>query len=220
MINGVIFDADGTLIDSMGIWDEVGFRYLKSLNINAEPTLSKTLFDMSMQEGCEYIKNHYNLNCTASEVESGMLSIISRFYKEEVQLKKGVKDFLEELNNNGISMCVATSSDKELLKAAFLRLGIYKYFSRIFTCKEFGTNKRESYIYQQAADYMNTVPNKTVVIEDVLFAVKSAKSAGFITVAVSDNASLNDKSEIIATADCFMQDFTDFTAFWNFVSEK
>lgn len=220
MINGVIFDADGTLIDSMGIWNEAGFRYLKSLNINAEPTLSKILFDMSMQEGCKYIKNHYNLNCTASEVESGMLSIISRFYKEEVQLKKGVRCFLDELNNKGISMCVATSSDKELLKDAFSRLNINCFFDKIFSCKELGTNKREPYIYQQAAKYMKTAPNKTVVIEDTLFAIRSAKSAGFITAAVSDNASLNDKSEIIEAADCFMQDFTDFTAFWNFVSEK
>ena len=220
MIKGIIFDADGTLIDSMGIWQEVGVRYLKSLNIEAEPTLAKELFHLSMQEGCEHIKNHYNLNFSKSEIEDGMFAIISQFYREDVELKKGVKEFLEELHQRQIPMCVATSSDIELLKSAFTRLDIYKYFKRIFSCKEFNTNKREAYIYHQVADYMNTPPNQTVVIEDVIFAVKSAKSAGFITVGVSDATSINDRNEIIATADYFMEDYTDFNSFWNNVSLK
>ena len=81
MIKGVIFDVDGTLLDSMEIWEDVGVRYLNSIGIEAEPDLGTVLFTMSIQEGAAYVKEHYHLSQEPEEIVQGVLDIISNYYK-------------------------------------------------------------------------------------------------------------------------------------------
>ena len=95
MIKGAIFDVDGTLLDSMEIWEDVGVRYLNSIGIEAEPDLGTVLFTMSIQEGAAYVKEHYHLSQEPEEIEQGVLDIISNYYKKTALLKSGVKELLE-----------------------------------------------------------------------------------------------------------------------------
>ena len=212
-IKGTIFDADGTLLDSMGVWSRLGEIYLDSLKIKSEPELSAILFPMSLEEGSLYLKEHYVPDMSREEIQSGILDIICDFYKYEVKTKKGVPEFLENLRLKGIPAVIATAGDTSLLRAALERLGILCCFNGIYSCGELDTTKKSSYIYEFAARSMGTAASETVVFEDSLTAIKSAKSGGFYVVAVEDEESISERCEIKKTADNYIKDFFDLTDF-------
>ncbi len=219
-IHAAIFDADGTILDSMGIWAELGERYLNTLGIAAKRGLSDILSSMSLEEGCAYLKEKYALKNSIEELQKGLIDILSDFYIYEVREKPGITDFLSNLKAHGIPMVIATAGNTGLLSSALKRLNIYGYFDRIFTCGELNTTKKEPHIYQVAATFLNTDPDETLVFEDVLFAIKTAKEAGFYTVGVEDHSSEQDRTQIIKTADYYLTDFTDFKTFWRHASGK
>lgn len=207
MLKGVIFDADGTLLDSMPIWQELGQRYLAKYGIKAETGLSDILFPMSLEESSRYLKETYDLSNPAEIISAEILEMIRAFYINEVTLKAGVTDYLRYLYEQNIPMIVATSNDKSLLHHAFTRLQIDGYFQNILTCSELNTNKREPTIYLRAAQTIGTQPQETAVFEDVLYGIQAAKQAGFLTVAVEDSSNRLEKDQLSGTADYFIRDF-------------
>lgn len=209
MIKGIIFDVDGTLLNSMQIWNELGTRYLKARGIEAEPDLDKILFSLSLDEGCLYLKNQYSLEESVKEIADDIIKIMENFYLYEAKLKAGVKEFLKRMQKNGIPMIVATSSDKKIVELAFESLKITEYFTEIVTCTELKASKREPKIYLHCAKIIGTTPDETAVFEDVLHGIKSAKKAGFVAVAVEDFSSCVDKKEIMSIADYYIKDFTE-----------
>lgn len=106
-------------------------------------------------------------------------------------------------------MAIATSGDRRILDTALERLGVFDCFTTILTCSDLKTNKRVPTIYLRAADLLGTKPEETAVFEDVLHAIRAARSAGFITYAVEDISSMQDCEEIKRTADFYLQDFSD-----------
>ena len=209
MIKGAIFDVDGTLLDSMEIWEDVGVRYLNSIGIEAEPDLGTVLFTMSIQEGAEYVKEHYRLSQEPEEIVQGVLDIISNYYKKTALLKSGAKELLEKLDKHNIPMTVASSNNKKEIEMAFERLGIAKYFDRIFTCEEAGAGKTKPDIYLRAAEYLGTRPEETVVFEDVIHAIRTAKQAGFQVVGIYDEASKDDQEEVQREADWYCREWAE-----------
>lgn len=209
-IKAVIFDVDGTLLDSMGVWDDIGGKYLRKLGIEPEPELKDILFKMSIEEGTAYVDEHYHLGKGPEEVAKGVVEIVRDFYYEEAQLKPGVREVLELFRAHHIPMTVATSSERDSIEQAFLRLGILDYFEKIFTCTEENTSKNTSpMIYLKAAEDMGTVPEDTWVFEDVLHAVETAKNAGFHVAAIYDSASEKDQTAIKEKAEIYLHDFTE-----------
>lgn len=209
MIKGAIFDVDGTLLDSMEIWEDVGVRYLNSIGIEAEPDLGTVLFTMSIQEGAAYVKEHYHLSQEPEEIVQGVLDIISNYYKKTALLKSGAKELLEKLDKHNIPMTVASSNNKKEIEMAFERLGIAKYFDRIFTCEEAGAGKTKPDIYLRAAEYLGTRPEETVVFEDVIHAIRTAKQAGFQVVGIYDEASKDDQEEVRREADWYCREWAE-----------
>lgn len=215
MIRGIIFDADGTLLDSMHIWAQLGARYLDSIGKTAEAGLDRILYPMSLEESCAYLKAGYNLTDPQDKIIGDIIKIIEEFYLYEVKTKAGADDFLKEMKNRRVPMIVATSSDKRAVELAFNRLGILECFEGIITCSELKTSKREPEIYLRCAEVIGTSPKDTAVFEDVLCGIQAAKRAGFKTYAVEDNSSKADWNEIKKTADYCISDFarvnlTDF----------
>ncbi len=214
MIKGAIFDVDGTLLDSMEIWEDVGIRYLNKIGIEAEPDLGTILFTMSLPEGAAYVKEHYHLPQEPDEIIQGVLGIISNYYEEIAPLKPGVAEFLKELSKKDIRMTVATSNNKEEVEAAFKRTGLSSYFERIFTCEEVGAGKTKPDIYLEAAKYMGTKPEETIVFEDVLHAVRTAKKAGFLVVGLYDEASKTEQEQIQKEADWYCREISELPDIW------
>lgn len=200
MIKGAIFDIDGTLLDSMPIWTDVGARYLHSIGVTPKEGLGNILFSMTMEEGAAYLRRTYHLSQTEAEIQKGIVDIISNFYRYEVPLKTGMRELLEHLSGQSIPMTLATTGERELAEAALTRLGVWQYFSAMFTANELHTSKKVPLIYHIAADFMGTAPHETMVYEDVIHALTTAKNAGFQTTAVEDAASRKDRAAILAIA--------------------
>lgn len=209
MFKGAIFDADGTLLDSMSIWRELGCRYLSKHNIKAESKLADILYPMSLSESSAYLKKRYHLNDTAEEITADIIDMIRSFYLCEVTLKRGVADYLTYLHNRKIPAVVASSNDKDLLYKVFKRHNISGFFCDIITCDSIGVDKLDPEIYLHAAETLGLPPKNIAVFEDMPHAVKTAKDAGFITVAVNDTSNLQCENRLRETADYFIDDFTE-----------
>ena len=209
MIKAAIFDADGTLLDSMPIWSELGDRFLRSINITPEKGLSEILYDMSIEQGCLYLQTHYKIDASLSQIRESILAIIENFYVHEVNLKPGVRDFLDRIN---LPSVIATSGDKDILTAALIRNEIDKYFAGIFTCSEFETDKNEPKIFLECADFLGFKPENIIVFEDSLFALKTAKDSGFIIAGVKDVSSqkYEHEAKIIDLSDYYVTDWREF----------
>lgn len=205
MVEGIIFDVDGTILDSMGIWDDAGEIYLNSLGIEPENNLGKILFSMSMREGAEYLKKTYGLKSNISEIVDGINNTIFQFYENDVLLKNGMLEFLQYMKDRAVPMTVATTSDRIVIEAAFQRLKIEKYFMKIFTSSEIGKGKNEPDIYFAAADFMGTNIENTWVAEDAIHAIKTAKNAGFKTIGIYDDSSREVQEEIKKVSDLYIE---------------
>lgn len=206
-IRGCIFDIDGTLIDSMGIWNELGERYLRSTHVEPESGLAETLFPLSLGEGVQYLKNHYHLSQQEDEVQHGITGILENFYRKEVQLKLWTSEFLSSLKKQGMDMVLTTVGDAELEEAALRRLGIYDCFRKMLVCQDYHTSKREPLIYEKALEVLGFQKNEVIVFEDVLQALSTASKTGFVTAGVQDEASRSDWKAMQETADFWMRDF-------------
>lgn len=206
MIQGAIFDVDGTLLDSMWVWEQAPMTYLRRLGVQPEENLAQKLYELTMERGADYVNQKYELGKSSKEIISDVNRIAAEFYQKNVELKKGVLPLLEMFKRQNVPMTVATSSDRWLIEAAFERLDIMKYFQKIFTCTEVGRGKHLPDIFLQAADCMGTQPALTIVFEDGLYAAKTAKAAGFCVAGVYDPAEQEDQQELRSLCDFYITD--------------
>lgn len=202
-MQATIFDVDGTLLDSMPVWENIGERYLSGLQIKAEENLNEVLNTMSLEQGAAYLKEGYQLDKSIPQIINEVLKIVSDFYRFEAPVKPGVRETLEWLQGKKVKMVVATSGNKELAEAALKRNGIRDYFDQIYTCTEIGSGKDEPVIYLKAAEFMQAEPKDTFVFEDALHAAETAKKAGFVVVGVYDQGNRENISEMKEVCDYY-----------------
>jgi thiamine-phosphate diphosphorylase len=206
---GFIFDLDGTLLDSMAAWDNLGEEYLLSKGVKDLPQdIKEILKPKSLLEAAEYFIEEINLNMPPEQIIDEINQMIEDKYKFHFEAKEGVIDFLE--NNKHIKMCIATATDKLLVEHALKRLEIDHYFEFIITSTEVGNSKQNPDIFIHAAEKLGLAIDEVVVFEDALHAIVTAKSAGFYTVGVHETAFENEREEIMQIADCFLHSLNDF----------
>lgn len=213
MIKGAIFDLDGVILDSMPFWEKAGEMFLRNLGLQPETGLAKTMYCMSMAEGAQYLKDRYHLGMDEDEIIKGVNQTIEDFYAYQIPLKEGVAQFLKGMQQHGIKMAVATSCDREVFARALQRLNVMGYFDGIFTATEIGAGKVKPDIFLAAAEHMGTLPQDTWVFEDALYAIQTAKSAGFRTVGVYDAANRDDLDEIKRVSDFYLEKLDNIQVF-------
>ncbi len=185
-IKAVIFDFDGTLFDSMSIWETAGSDYLASLGRTAEKGLSQKLETMSLRQSAKYLKETYALPLSVTEIMDGINKTIEDFYFHRVMPKDHVTALLSAYQNKGIKMCIATATERYQIEAALKRCNMLHYFDAIFTCSEVGHGKDEPDIFETACEFMAAAKTETAVFEDAYHAAKMAKDCGFYVVGVYD----------------------------------
>ena len=208
MLTGAIFDFDGTLLDSMFIWDTIGEDYLRTLGKEPHEDLKETFMTLTLEEAAEYYREHYKVTLSVTEIVDSINAMVEGIYRTKVTLKPGVMAYLRLLKERGVKMCVATVTDRYLVEDTLERLGILHYFSEIFTCAEVGYGKDKPIIYQKALEHLGTAKDETFVFEDSLFALETAKTDGFPTVGVYDMHESR-QEEMKRLADCYVRSFEE-----------
>ncbi|MBE7025654.1 MAG: HAD family phosphatase [Ruminococcaceae bacterium] len=218
MMKGAIFDLDGTILDSMFIWDTIGEDYLRFLGKEPKKNLKETFKTFTLEQAALYYRENYGVTLSVDEIADSVNKMVKRYYAETVPLKPGMEVFLEKLKAKGVKMCIATVTDKHLVESALGRLGVRYYFSEIFTCASVGHSKEEPYIYREAQKHLNTEKGETAVFEDALHALKTAKTDGFVAVGVFDVHEEN-QEELKRMADCYIEDYSEFDKFWGSINK-
>ena len=209
MLKGAIFDFDGTLVDSMFIWETFAEDYLRSLSKEPKENLRETFATFTLEQAAEYYQKHYDVNMSTEEIVSGINEMVLQNYRTKVELKSGVAEFLGKLKSQGVKMCVATVTDRFVVEEVLEKLGVRDYFSEIFTCSEVGSNKETPDIYNKALAHLKTDKSETVVFEDAFYALMTAKNDGFRVAGVFDKHEKN-QVQIKANADYYITDYTRF----------
>ncbi len=202
-----IFDMDGTLINSLIFWDilwsELGEKYLNDATFRPTTEDDKAVRTLTLKDGMALIHNNYNIAESAEKLLEEANASIIRFYSEKVELKSGVKEFLEFCYNNGCKMCIASATATEFLNIALKRCGIEKYFSKVFSCADIGIGKEKPDIFLVAAEHLGSEISQTWIFDDSLVAINTARKAGFKTIGIYDKFNFG-QDEIKANADYYI----------------
>lgn len=201
-IKGAIFDLDGTLLNSLWVWEEIDARFLGARGFDVPPDYSQAIAVMNSRQAAEYTVKRFNLNESPDELMAEWREMSREIYASEIKLKPLATEFLLALKERGIKLGVATSSEKELYMPALMANGVEKLFDVIMDTST-TEDKSSPDIYIKVAKNMGLTPNECVVFEDIPAALISAKSGGFKTVALYDKHSEHATDILKSTADYY-----------------
>ena len=213
MIRGAIFDADGTLLDSMGAWDVAAVNYLARRGIRARPDLKQTLFPLTLPECTVYLHEAYDLPQSPAEIEAEIKEGMRLFYRDRVEAKPGAKAFLEQLKARGVRLTLATNTAREAITEGLRRTGILPLLEGIYTTAEIGMDKHDPAFFHLVRQAMGTETSETWVFEDAVHAASTAYHAGFPVAGVAD--AYSDQAELKKVCHLYLPDLTDFAGFWS-----
>ena len=203
-IKAAIFDMDGTLLDSLMLWDVLwstfSDKYLNDRSFSPSVEDDKKVRTLTLKDAMLLIHNNYKLGESGEELLSLANSIMIDFYANSVELKDGVREFLEHCKNKGVKMCIASATAPELIYIALKHCDIEKYFLKVFSCGTIGKGKDEPDVFLQAAEFLGAEIKDTWVFEDSLTAIETAAKIGMPTVGIYDKFNYGqDKIKEIAT---------------------
>lgn len=205
-----IFDLDGTLINSTGVWNKVDEDFFNRRNVIMPPEFPQVIKTHTLMSGAVYIKDRLSLPESPEDIVKEWHDAAVYAYHNDVRVKPYVKELLELLKNSyGYKIGLATSNTHELYDQCLINNGIYDYFDSFTQSDEVERLKGFPDIYEKSAERMGVPKEECIVFEDVYQAVKGARMGNFFTVAVEDSASADDREEIIKIADVYIKSFRE-----------
>lgn len=184
-IKGAIFDLDGTLVDTMPVWENIGYEYISKRGFKAEKIDNYIFKNLSLHQSALYFKQKFNVSESVEEIIEEVSVMTMQFY-QNAEPREGAVEFLQYLEACGAKVCVATATERPLAQAVLKANGMMQYIDKIYTCTEIGHGKDESTIYDMALAHLGTDKAKTFVFEDALHAAKTAIGAGYKVVGIYD----------------------------------
>lgn len=206
-IKAVIFDMDGTLIDSMGVWSQIDREFLLKRQIAVPSELHRCIEGKSFTETAGYFKERFNLSENIEEIMAEWTAMCKTHYETRVPLKRGALNLIRYLHARGYKIGMGTSSRHELVEAIFTRHHLHSYFDTVRTSCEVGRGKPFPDIFLKVAEDLEVRPEECLVFEDTLAGVLAGKRAGMKVVAIYDDYSLSAMEEIRKTADGYIDSF-------------
>lgn len=209
-LQSAIFDMDGTLLDSMPMWRNLLNDFLRSQGRVAKSNLWEDVRPLTLLDTAVYMREVYKLHQPEDEIVSMIEERISNYYSKKARPKPGVEKFLSLLKMEGVWMYIATATDRPLTEAGLKCAGIDGYFRGIVTCREAGAGKEKSAdVYERAMVRLRSNKKDTIIFEDSLAAIRTAKAAGFRVAGVYDADCPSDQDEIRAIADYYIRSFEE-----------
>lgn len=206
---GAIFDLDGTLLDSMGVWRQIDVDFLGKRGFTVPEDYLVAITSKSFAAAAEYTIERFDLNEREEDVIAEWFAMAVDAYTHEVQLKPYVMDYLKALKKAGIKIAAATSSDRKLFLPCLRHCGILDYFDALTVTDEVKRAKGFPDVYQKAAEKLGLMPKDCVVYEDILKGIEGAKMDAFYVVGVEDIHSAYEKEEIAQQADRYITSFSE-----------
>jgi HAD superfamily hydrolase (TIGR01509 family) len=210
MIQTVIFDMDGVVIDTEPVHHFAYNQHFKNLNIDVSPEMYASFTGSSTKNIYERIKEHYKLNDEVLNlVETKRNLFNDAFYKkEDLFLIEGALDLIKELHGKGMQLVLASSSANVTIEMIFKRFDLNQYFTHKVSGEDFPRSKPHPAIFLKAAELANTPIQNCIVIEDSTNGIKAAKAAGIYCIGYdSANSKLQDLSE----ADMVIRHFNELS---------
>lgn len=204
-----LFDMDGTLVDSMPFWRDLGRDYLVSRGLEPEDDLNRVIGAMTLRESAEYFRTDYGLDESCEQILTGLDGLLEENYRARIPAKPGVPEYLKQLAANGVRMAVFSTTPSRLVAMALERLELLKFFTAIIDGGEFSEGKRAPKAYIRAVEKAGMSAENTVVYEDADFAVSSAKAAGLKVAAVYDASCRTAPQAMRAEADWYIESYFD-----------
>ena len=206
---GAIFDLDGTLTDSMYIWNEAPKALVRQFGGQPPEDLAEDIKEMGRREAAEYLRSRFSLSATPEELMDTLNDLVTEEYRSRVPMKPGADQLLSRLAARDIPCCIATASEAFQARSAMERLGLWQHFRFAVSCVQYGGKTRPD-IYLEAARRLGTAPAETVVFEDALHAARTAHEAGFRVCGVWDRTAEEDQAALRDLADWYVRDLGDW----------
>lgn len=195
-IKGIIFDVDGTILDSNWVWNNIGIDYLKNLDIEPEDNLNDKLKTMGFQESASYFKIKYGIKASTCTIIRQWNNMVRDRYLNEVSIKDGLFECLEYFSKKGIRICCCSETSQEILTEVLIKKGIMPYLEFFISCIESNCSKTSSNIYDLCTERFSLKKEEVLVIEDAPYAIISAIKGGYKTIGIIEDK-VNKKNEMI-----------------------
>ena len=209
-IDAVIFDMDGTLIDSMWLWVAIDEEYLKRYGLTEPDSFHEDMEGRSFLEVAEYYRSIFpSLQKTTEEIVKEWYEMAYYKYTHEVPLKRGARDFIERMRAEGRKIGIATSNSSMLAEDTLNARGVWELFDCVKTSYEAGAGKPAPDVYLLAAEALGASPDRCLVFEDVPAGIQGGKNAGMRVCAVEDDFSKRWLEKKRGLADYYIQDYED-----------
>lgn len=205
-----IFDLDGTLLDSMGVWVDIDVEFLRKRGIPFTEEYGKALSSMRLNEAADYTIKLFRLEEEPEDIIEEWLQMSREKFADEIGLKPFAKEFLMKLHGDGVPLGVATTSKRELYLPALERNGVKELFDVIVDSDMVKAGKESPEIFLKAAELLGVEPKKCAVFEDTLVGLRSASACGFVTVGILDKENTENHDDIKAVCDITAFDFKQF----------
>ena len=209
-IDAVIFDIDGTLVDSMGVWTEVDELFFEKYNLTEPEYFHEGMEGMSYAETAQYFLDIFpQLTHTTQQLQEEWHQMVYEIYTKELVLKNGAYEFILELYQSGIKLGIATSNSRDLAEGFLENNRVKAFFDAIWTSDEAKIGKPAPDVYLRVAESLGVTPERCLVFEDVPKGIMAGKNAGMKVCAVDDDFSKKQEELKRSLADYYIHDYDD-----------
>lgn len=209
-IEAIIFDMDGTLMDSMWVWPSLDDDFSEKYGFTFPEDFYNEMEGMSFTEVAALFKAKFPvLTQSVEDIMDEWTDMAYQKYTTEVTLKPGILEFLEEMKKRGILLGIATSNGRKLVDASLEFLGITPFFQSIRTSCEVTQGKPAPDVYELVASDLQVEPSKCLVFEDVIAGIQAGKNAGMRVCAIEDDFSAYQREEKRKLADYYIEDYRE-----------
>ncbi len=198
----LVFDVDGTLLDSMPMWARLDMDYLESMGYHPEPDFCTKVKMMTISDASIFIRDYFGVEKSPEVITKEIMEIACSHYENDLLLKPGAADLIKTLKNMGYHIVVATANEYDMVKKCLERNQIMQYMDGLVTCTMVGCSKQRPDVYLKACEITDSTVEESVIFEDSSFAINTAIKAGFDVVGVYDATEEDKWEEICRLTKC------------------
>ncbi|HAN09847.1 MAG TPA: hypothetical protein DCP90_04455 [Clostridiales bacterium] len=208
-VNTVIFDFDGTMVDSISVWKKMNFDYFKEFGVNLEEESINKLLNLTCSETAEYSTKNFNITLTTNQIRNFWIEKGIEYYDKYVLLKEGIREFLELLRKNNFKIGIATNNIRPITDYFLKKEDMLKNIDFICTMDDVQIRKPDPEMYFKVAKFLESDMTNCLVFEDSIVGLIAAKRAGMKVCAVLNGQSVDKIDELKVISDYQVSSFKD-----------